>query len=404
MPGAVTTPAADEKVPGDGRLLTRRFVLLTFSTFSYFVALAMLIPTLPRYVVDELDGGGIEVGLVVGAFALSAGALRPFAGRLGDERGRRLLVVGGSAIFAVTVLGYLVASSVALLVLARVAGGVGEAGMWVGSATTSQDLAPPHRRAEAASYYSVALYTGMAVGPPLAEFIVDGPGFDALWVITAALAFTACLLGLSTPQRTGPRPERGPLLQRQALAPGVVLLLGLIPFTGFSAFLPVYAERLGMDSVGPVFGAYAVIVLLIRIFGARVPDRLGLRVLCSTALLAITLAAAVVAAWESWIAVWLAAAIFALGMSLLFPALFALVIGGVSDEERSRAVGTFSIFFDLAGGIGVPLLGVVVSVASERWAFAVAAVCGLLALAVLRGTVAPGAHAEELAAYEPASP
>lgn len=390
-------------VPGSPRLLTRPFVLLTLSTFSYFMALAMLIPTLPRYVTDELGGGGIEIGLVVGAFALSAGALRPFAGRLGDERGRRLLVVGGSAIFATTVLGYLVASSVLVLVLARIAGGVGEAGMWVGSATSSQDLAPPHRRAEAASYYSVALYGGMALGPPLAEAIVDGPGFDALWIVTAGLAFLACLLGIQTPRRTGPRPERGPLFQRQALAPGFVLLLGLIPFTGFSAFLPVYADRIGMDSVGPVFGGYAVLVLLIRIFGARIPDRVGLRALCSAALVAITLAAAVAALWESALGIWLSAAIFAVGMALLFPALFALVIGGVSDDERSRAVGTFSIFFDLAGGVGVPLLGVVVSVSDERWAFGAAALCGLAALAVLRGTVTSGGHAE-LNAYEPAQP
>jgi MFS family permease len=243
----------------------------------------------------------------------------------------------------------------------------------------------------------------MAIGPPLGEALVNGPGFHALWIVTAALGGVACLLGIQTPERDGPKPVRGPLLQREALAPGLVLLLGLIPFTGFSAFLPVYADRIGMHSIGPVFGLYAVLVLGIRILGARIPDRVGLRTLCSVALGAITLAAVAVAAVGGVTGVWIAAALFAVGMSLLFPALFALVIGGVADDERSRAVGTFSIFFDLAGGVGVPLLGVIVSVSDVRWAFAATVVSSLLALVVLRRTVT-SSGASDLNAYEPATP
>lgn len=397
---------AQVEVDGDAArapLLTGPFVLVMLSTFAYFTALALLVPTLPRYVSDELGGGGLEVGIVVGAFAISAGVLRPFAGRLGDERGRRMLVVGGSLIFAVAVLGHLLASTVVVLVVARTIGGIGEAGMWVGSATTSQDLAPPDRRAEAASYYSVALYGAMAIGPVLGEALARGPGFDVVWIVAAGLAVLAAVLGLRTPAPQGPRPERGPLLQRQALAPGVVLLLGLIPFCGFAAFLPVYAEDIGMDGVGPVFGAYAVAVLCIRIFGARLPDRVGVRALCSTSLAAITVAGAVVAAWESVAAIWMATGFFAIGMSLLFPALFALVIDGASDAERSRAVGTFSIFFDLANGAGVPLLGGIVSVAGERWAFAGGVAFSVLALAVLRRTVTTAPRIE-LVSYEPGTP
>jgi MFS family permease len=389
------------------RLLTRRFVLLTLSTFLYFTAMGTLVPTLPRYVKDELGGGGFEIGLAVGSFALAAGVLRPFAGRLGDARGRRLLVVGGSALFAVATLGYIPATTLAVLVGVRIIAGVGEAAMWVGSATTSQDLAPPDRRAEAASYYSVALYMGMAIGPTLGEALVRGPGYDTLWLVTAALAGGACLLGLSTPrQRPAVPPEPGPLLQREALAPGSVLLLGMIPFVGFSAFLPVYGERVGMDDVGPVFTAFAVLVLGIRIFGARIPDRLGVRLLGTTAVTASILGVLIPAAWESRTSVWLSVPFFAVGSALLFPALFAAALDKVAETERGRAVGTFSIFFDLAGGVGVPLLGLIVSGAGIRWAFGVAAVSGVLSLLVLRRTVgaASGPEHPDMSSYEPSVP
>jgi MFS family permease len=61
------------------------------------------------------------------------------------------------------------------------------------------------------------------------------------------------------------------------------------------------------------------------------------------------------------------------GMSLLYPALFSAALEGVPDHERSQAVGTFSLFFDLSQGVGAPLLGVVVALSSERGAFAVSA-------------------------------
>src|SRR5207248_5770319 len=98
-------------------------------------------------------------------------------------------------------------------------------------------------------------------------------------------------------------------------------------------------------------------------------SRVALKPLATIALVSSTTAAIVLALWARPGGVWVAAAIFAIGGALLFPALFAYVVGGVSDGERSRAVGTFSIFFDLAGGIGVPLLGIVVSAANERAAF-----------------------------------
>ena len=60
-------------------------------------------------------------------------------------------------------------------------------------------------------------------------------------------------------------------------------------------------------------------------------------------------------------------------MSLLYPALFSAALESVPEHERSQAVGTFSLFFDLSQGIGAPLLGIVVALSSERGAFAVSA-------------------------------
>jgi MFS family permease len=369
--------------PAPARLVTSRFAIVTAATFAYFCALGALLTTLPNYVEDELHGDGVAVGLVVGAFAVSAALFRPWAGRLGDLRGRRVLISGGALIVGVSILGYALVDSIAPLVALRLLSGIGEAAVFVGAATAIQDLAPDHRRGEAASYFSVALYAGLALGPAAGEHLARSSGYHRVWFAAGGAALVAALLGLGTPALSGPpaaKPTR--LLHGAALGPGLVLLLGLVPFAGFSAFIALYGERVGLHDVGPVFFAYAGTVLLIRILGARLPDRLGWRRASSIALVSVGAGGLVLAVWASAASVWIAAVAMAVGMSLLFPALFSAAVAGVPEDQRSQAVGTFSLFFDLANGLGAPLLGLVVVLSSYRGAFAVSAVvaaCGVFA-------------------------
>jgi MFS family permease len=355
-------------------MVTGRFLIVTLATFAYFLALGSLLPTLPRYVEDELGGNGFEVGLVVGAFAVSAAVVRPWAGRIGDRYGRRILLSGGALLVGVVTLAYTQVDAIPALVGLRLLTGLGEAAVFVGAATATQDMAPSDRRGEAASYFSVALYSGLALGPALGEHLADTSGYHRVWIVAGGASLLAALLGLGTPHIAAPdAPKPTSLLYPAALGPGLVLMLGLIPFTGFAAFLAVYGPDIGLEDTGPVFFAYAGMVLAIRIFGAKLPDRLGWQRASTIALASVGFGALVVAVWASVAAVWIAAGALGLGMSLLYPALFSAALDGVPEHERSQAVGTFSLFFDLSQGVGAPLLGLVVALSSERGAFAVAA-------------------------------
>jgi MFS family permease len=380
-------------------LLSPQFAVVMLASFAYFIALGALLPTVPRFVEDELGGGGVQVGIGVGAYAVSAALLRPWAGRIGDTHGRRILAVGGSVVVAASIVCYAFATSLWMLVGARLITGAGEAAAFVGVATAAQDLAPDHRRGEAASYFSVALYGGLAVGPPVGELLV-GHGFTTLWLVIAAFSGLAAVAALWIPRgRTVPPEAVGDrhFLQRDALWPGLILLLGLIPFTAFAAFVPLFAEDIGLGSVGGVFGLYAGLVLIIRIVGARLPDRLGWQRGSTLALIGVTIGISLIAAWGSVASIWVAAVALGCGMSLMYPSLFTAVMAAAPEEERSHAVGTFSVFFDLSQGFGATFIGVVVSLTSgnERAGFAAAgalAFAGLVAQYLLRDRIG-GAHA-----------
>ena len=228
---------------------------------------------------------------------------------------------------------------------------------------------------------------GLALGPTLGEHMAKTYSYRANWLTGGVLALVAAAFGMKTPigEISDHRPTT--ILNRAALRPGVVMFLGLVPFTGFSAFLAIYGDKIGIHNVGPVFATYAGVVLLIRVFGARLPDQLGWRVASAVALGSATLAGLLFAVWASVIGVYVATVALSIGQSLLFPALFSAVVNDAPDAERSLAVGTFSVFFDLSGGLAAPMLGLVVSLWSERGAFAVASVIaasGFIALRSLR--------------------
>jgi MFS family permease len=388
-------------VPAGPPLLTRRFVLVTLAALAYFVGLGILVPVVPLVVERELDGGGVAVGVAVGAFSLTAAILRPWAGLLGDRSGRRLLVVGGSVVLAVVVASYTLADGLTALVLLRVLTGVGEAAVFVGAATAVQDLAPASRRGEAASYFSVAVYGGLALGPAIGEAVLDRAGSDAAWLVSAGCCLAAAVLGRWTPAfppgTTGRRGLGRPaLLHPAGLGPGFVLGLSLIGFAGFTTFVPLYVDDVGAGSSGAVFSTFAVIVLAVRVVGARIPDRAGPVRVASAALSLLALGLGALSLLRSAAGLFGGTALFALGTSLLYPSLMRLVVDATPTDERSSAVATFSIFFDLSQGLGAPALGVVVALADEPAAFAVGALLQLAALALLRLKVA--ARAEEAAA------
>ncbi|MGH2726255.1 MAG: MFS transporter, partial [Actinomycetota bacterium] len=266
--------------PRDARksLVTPEFLLVLLSTLGYFLCVGMLLPVVPRFVEGPLGGSDIAVGLTAGTFSLTAVLIRPYVGRVGDRRGRRPLIVGGSAIVAATVLAYHIIESIPLLVVFRLIAGVGEAMFFVGAASAVNDLAPEERRGEAVSFFTLSLYAGISFGPILGETILDEGRFGWVWSLAAVFGFVASVVALRIRDA---RPEGAAtatparLVHPAAFLPGLVLASTVWAFAAFSSFVSLYALELGMSGSRFVFFTYSFTILLIRFFGARIPDTLG---------------------------------------------------------------------------------------------------------------------------------
>ena len=242
--------AKEERRASRPQLLTPAFLLVVLSTLAYFVCIGMLMPTFPRFIEGPLKGTDVAVGLSGGAFSLAAVLLRPIAGRLGDRRGRRPLIVGGGAVVAASVAANAAVHGIGPLLALRLLAGVGEALFFVGAASAVNDLAPEERRGEAVSLFSLALYGGVSIGPILGETVLHGDRFAAVWWLAAGFGVLAVILGLRVRDA---RPDAAAtaaparLLHRAALLPGLVLASTVWGFSAFSSFVSLYALKLGMS-------------------------------------------------------------------------------------------------------------------------------------------------------------
>ena len=173
------------------RLVTKPFVLAVLVILGVSLAIGMLLPVLPVYAKGSLGAGSVGVGLAVAAASPTALLFQPIAGRVGDLRGRRVLVIVGPLIAAVAVASYTLVDTLGGLVVLRLVTGIGEGCVFVGAATVINDLAPEERRGEAVSLYSLGVWGGLAIGPVLGEAVLARGSYNAVWLTAASCALLA---------------------------------------------------------------------------------------------------------------------------------------------------------------------------------------------------------------------
>lgn len=368
--------------------------------------MGIFLAALPLFITRDLGGSRTAVGLAVGAFSLSAVLLRPIIGRGTDRRGRRPFLSGGPVLLAVSSAGLFFAHAIAVVVALRLLQGVAGACFYTAGATVATDMAPPERRAEYISRFSLFLYGGFATGPALGEFLVGHSGFRAAWGVAGGAALAAAALTRFVPETLAARPAATPgptrrarFLHPAAFGPGFVVMNAAVGYVAISTFSPLYARHIGMDSSGPLYAVFALTVLAVRLFAGRLADRYGRTTVALPALLVGAGAFCLLALQPRPALAFAGVAAFGSAFALVFPALMALTVDRVSEPERGAALGSFTAFFDIGSSGGSYALGAL----ADQWGFgaaftlpAVLCVVGficLLRIAGTRGRAAP-AHTD----------
>ena len=415
---SVSAPSSDAFVAPDDRLITRPFVVVTLSAFAFFMYIGTLVPLVPLFIEGPIKGGEFGLGLNAAIFAVAAVLARPALGRLADRYGRRSVIVAGALVAAAGGMSMSQVDTLGPLLVLRALTGIGEAAVFVGSATLIADLSPRDRRAEGASYFSVAVFTGLGVGPVFSEWLLDDVRFERTFIAAGAFALVAAFIAIFAPSRVispddhdGASMDSGrraapPVMELAesgffkfihpaAIGPGAVLALGVGGLTTFFLFAPEYARDVGLSNSGTLFLVYAVVSLVIRMFGAKLPERLGPRRSVTIALLAMSMGLVVFSAVPHVWALWVGAAFIGLGAAFNYPALMALTVNNAGDSERASAISSFTMFFEIGSACSGLLVGGFAQLVGKQIGFLGGVAFCLVGLWVLRTIVAPATDTAE---------
>ena len=352
----MSTPVA-EAGPAEARVPAAQFAVLWLGVVAFFLSFFVLLPTLPMYA-QALGIPESRIGVLVGAFPISAMLLRPVVGWAADRHGRRPFMLLGAAVFALSPGLYAVSASLAVLVLARLFHGAGMALFQTASQAMVADLAPPRRRGEVMGLFGIAGNVALAVGPMLGVWLVQGAGYGALFVCSAGAAVIA--LALAAAQReTLLEPTLTRLTPTTALSAAVAypVLLELILMTSYgmqSTYLPLAAQAQGYNP-GLFFLVMAAAVIAARAIGGRLSDRWGRPAIAAAGAALQAAALFALAAGAGPVAVAVAGALYGLGFGTAQPALGAWCVDLVGPAERGKAMGTF--FTGLELGIALGAIG-----------------------------------------------
>jgi MFS family permease len=375
-----------------GRRAPRRvaFAGVFAVTLTAFLGVGVVLPVLPRYVRDHLGAGDVAVGVVMGAFALTAIVVRPIAGRMADVRARRPVVLAGLCATAVGGLLYFLPFGVPGLVLARLVLGAGDGVVFTAGVSWAVDLAPADRRGQAIGLFGLAVWGGLSAGPLIGSAALDLGGYGAAFALAALFPLVGVAIAARLPdQRVGaaaPPGPRGPLIPDGVLAPGVALALANVGYGTMAGFVVLMLADRGVDGGAAVFTAFAVAVVGSRLLLARLPDRVGASATALGAGVGEGLGLVLMAQASSMAFAVLAAVVMGIGFSLLFPSLALLALVRADEQRRATAMGAFTAFFDLGFGLGAPLAGAVAALTSYTTAFTCAGVAA--AVGVVLGVIA----------------
>jgi MFS family permease len=366
-------------------------------TFCGLLAVGAVLPVLPRYVDGPLGAGNVAVGIVIGAYAITGLLLRPFAGRFADRRGRKPAVLIGSLLMAAGGFLYLLPLGVGGLIAARLVLGAGEGTVFVAGSAWIIDLAPPERRGRVIGLYGLAVWAGLSIGPLIGELIQHGAGYTPVWILAGVLPLVGALIALRIPDPFRPgkwlEHEHHPLIAREAVLPGAALALGSAGYAALAGFVVLHLDERGVGHGALVFGAFATMVVLTRLVGGDLPDRVGpARVAVAAALVEAVGLTTIAFAQSMPVAV---AGALAMGaaFSLLYPSLSLIVVNQVSEARRGAALGTFTAFFDAGVGLGAPLAGAAVALSSYEGSFLLAAAIALASATLIAAAIAPRSRA-----------
>jgi DHA1 family bicyclomycin/chloramphenicol resistance-like MFS transporter len=383
----------------DNALLLRRLLpALIIGSMIGPLALNIVMPSMPGWT-TWFNASRAEVQLTLSLFLASQAVSQLFIGPLADRYGRRPVLLCSLGLFVAASIAASFATSIEILIAARVVQAAGgTAGLALGR-TIVRDLAPMDTAASMIGYVTMGMVVAPLLAPTIGGLIDERMGWHAIFWVCASLGLVSLTLNLTMLPETRPREyvgqSGGEVLRRSAGLLGNRKVMGyalgcgftsavFFTFIGAAPYLVVEVLKLPKTAYGPWFMVLSFGYMIGNFCSGRFSERLGvdrmiqIGCLISLAGVLVLLALAAVPVLHP-AALFLPCFVTSLGNGMFLPNAIAGAVsvdprasGAASGLTGSTQMGFGALFSFIAGEVTkaspLPMAAIMTTLTLAAWA------------------------------------
>ncbi|WP_461676295.1 staphylopine family metallophore export MFS transporter CntE [Staphylococcus warneri] len=371
-----------------------RLYILTLMFFSANAILNVFIPLRGH----DLGATNTTIGIVMGAYMLTAMVFRPWAGQIIARVGpikvlRIILLINACALilYGLTGLeGYFIA---------RVMQGVCTAFFSMSLQLGIIDALPEEHRSEGVSLYSLFSTIPNLVGPLIAVGIWHLDRISIFAIVMIAIALTTTFFGYrvtfsseepDTHKKVEPLPFNAVTVfaqffkNKELFNSGLIMIVVSIVFGAVSTFVPLYTVKFGFADAGIFLTIQAIAVVLARIYLRKyIPsDGMWHFVYMVSVLMLLVIASMVVAIGPHVHVMMFYSSAILIGttQALVYPTLTSYLSFVLPKAGRNMLLGLFIACADLGVSLGGSLMGPISDLVGFSWMYTI---CGMLVVVMM---------------------
>ena len=339
-------------------------VIIFITVFIDLLGFGIIIPLLPFYA-ESFGASALTIGLLGTSFSLMQFVFSPIWGRWSDKVGRKPIILLGLMGSCLSYLTLALATSLPMLFVARIIGGIAGANIPTAQAYIA-DVTTPENRAKGMGMVGAAFGLGFIFGPAIGGLLSRiSPSAPRGFASALCLSnFIAAWFLLPESRRVSADTKTLGRLEafRHAMTkPALVLLLALYflvtaAFSGFEATFALFSEaRYGFTaaSIGFLFAFIGVVLAVIQgVLVHRVVKRLGEPRVIPIAIFCIAVGVGLVPFAWSVPTLLVALGVLAVGMGFNNPSLTSMVSRLSDPNDQGGMLGLASSLASLGRVVG----------------------------------------------------
>lgn len=352
---------------------SKNFILVILTNLLIVTSNYFLIACLPIYITKVLNGNEQLVGYAIGIFSIISVGIRPIAGYLFDNRGRKKVLIPTLICYLLCFKLYGLAISFVSLVAIRALTGIFWGVNSTGLGTVASDLVPVSKRGEGIGYYGLSSTLAMAIGPTIALSIIDNGSFNNLFNVGCIMVLIGviALFNINYKEEISLKREKGSLelsdfIEVRVKWIAIIMFVVSLAFGGIISFIVIYGSRCGVSNPGRFFAIYALVLLFSRPIAGKSFDKNGPMISLNIAFVSgmICFILLYFVAHTSIPNLLFMLSAFAMGIThgICVPSSIAMALNKVEDTKRGGANATLLSAQDLGMGLGAIILGEVAKV------------------------------------------